>query len=134
MPKRKSKKQIITEAILLEIKKSNSQYYDLDYDNVMFKWWFTGRQEGLRLTDEGLSAFELADIEYYDCEFKQDGQSFHNFVLNLNKKIHCPYYIGVNKNEKEKRFFIRLFDSKIAMMLTLYGNIQEYLNSVKERR
>ena len=76
----------------------------------------------------------LAEIEFYDYEFKQDGQSYHTFVMELNKKIKCPYYIGVSQKEKTKSFYIRIFDSKIAMMLGLYGNLQDYLASVKVRR
>ena len=52
-----------------------------------------------------------------------------------SKKIKCPYYFGVNKNDmKEKEAYIRLYDSKIAMMVQLYGDIHSYLESVKARK
>jgi len=131
MNKRKSVKQLITEAVLAEIPKSHRLYHELPIEDVIFKWYFTGRQDGLRLTDAGLTAFQLADIAFYDYEFKQDGESYHKFVLDLNKKIKCPYYLGVNKKDSSKSLYIRLYDSKVAMMLGLYGNLQEYLKSVK---
>ena len=134
MSNRKSKKQLITEAVLAEIPKSHRIYHELPIEDVMFKWWFTGRQDGLRLTDEGVTAFELADIEFYDHEFKQEGKSYHNFILELNNKIKCPYYIGMSKKDKIKKFYLRLYDSKIAMMLTLYGDIHSYLESIKVRK
>ena len=134
MSKHKCVKQIITEAVLAEIPKSHRIYHELPIDSVMFKWWFTGRQEGLRLTDEGVTAFQLADIAFYDYEFKQDGKSYHSFIIELNKKIKCPYYIGVNKQDKTKSFYLRVYDSKIAMMLGLYGNLQEYLTSIKVKQ
>lgn len=134
MTKRKSLKEVITEAVLAEIPKSHRIYHELPLDQIIFKWWFTGRQEGLRLTDEGVTAFHLAEIAFYDYEFKQDGQSYHSFILELNKKIKCPYYLGVNKKDKTKSFYIRLYDSKIAMMLGLYGNLQEYLTATKVKR
>lgn len=130
----KSQKHRITEAVLAEIPKSHRIYHEMPVEQVIFKWWFTGRQEGLRLTEEGVTAFQLADIEFYDHEFKQDGQSYHNFILALNKKIKCPYYIGASKKGSEKFFYIRLYDSKIAMMIKLYGTLQEYLDSVKEKK
>lgn len=133
MIKRKSIKQQITEAVLAEIPKSHRIYHELPIEDVIFKWWVTGRQDGLRLTDEGLTAFQLADIEFYDYEFRQDGQSYHSFILELNKKIKCPYYLGVNKKDKSKSFYIRLYDSKIAMVLSLYGNLKEYLESINLR-
>lgn len=126
-------KQKITEAVLAEIPKSHRIYHELPLEDVIFKWWFTGRQKGLRLTDEGVTAFQLADIEFYDFSFKQDGQSYHSFILALNNKIKCPYYLGVNKLDKSKSFYIRLYDSKIAMLIGLYGNLKEYLDSIKDK-
>lgn len=125
----KSKKELITEALLKELPNSG-----LSLDRAIFLWWFTGRQEGLRLTDVGLAAFQQAEIEFYDHEFRQDGQSYYSFISELTKKIKCPYYIGVNKNDSGKKFYIRLYDSKIAMMVKLYGTLQEYLESTKELR
>ena len=134
MTNRKSVKQQITEAVLAEIPKSHRIYHELPIEAVIFKWWFTGRQDGLRLTDEGVTAFQLADIEFYDHEFSQEGQSYHSFIMSLNKKIKCPYYLGVNKKDKQKSFYIRLYDSKISMMVKLYGTLEEYLNSIKEKK
>jgi hypothetical protein len=134
MTAHKSIKQKITEAVLAEIPKSHRIYHELPLDDVVFKWWFTGRQDGLRLTDEGVTAFELADIEFYDYEFKAEGKSHHSFMLELNKKIKCPYYLGVNKKDKTRKFYIRLYDSKIAMMLGLYGTLEEYLQSIKVKK
>jgi hypothetical protein len=43
--------------------------------------------------------------------------------------------LGVNKIEgKKKQPYIRLYDSKIAMMIELYGDIVSYLDSVKVRK
>lgn len=134
MSNHKSTKLAITEAVLAEIPKFHRIYHELPLEDVMFKWWATGRQDGLRLTEEGVTAFQLAEIAFYDYEFKQEGQSYHSFVMELNKKINCPYYIGVNKATKTKSFYIRVYDSKVAMMLGLYGNLHDYLNSVKLKR
>ena len=55
--------------------------------------------------------------------------------MELNKKIKCPFFLGVNKIEgKKKQPYMRLYDSKIAMMIELYGNIVSYLDSVKVRK
>lgn len=130
MSKLVSIKQKITEAVLAEIPKSHRIYHELPLEDVIFKWWFTGRQDGLRLTDEGVIAFQLAEIEFYDYNFVQDGKSYHSFILELNKKIKCPYYLGANKKDKSKSLYIRLYDSKIAMMIGLYGTLKEYLESI----
>ena len=116
-------KQQLTEAILKEIPKSHRIYHEIPIDDVMFQWWYTVRLDGLRLTDYGVTAFQLADIEFYDHEFEQKDKNHHKLLLECAKKIKCPYYLGVNKRDKQHSFYIRLFDSKIAMMLGLYGTL-----------
>lgn len=129
MTSRKSKKQIITEIVLTEIRKRHNIYNDSTIEELVFDWWMTGHRDGLRLTDKGVSAFQLAELAYYDYSFEQSGQSWYSFVLETNKKINCPYYLGLNKSTKKA--YIRFYDSKIAMMVGLYGTLQEYLNSIK---
>lgn len=137
MSSRKSLKEKITEAVLAELPKESS-FHDLELDKVIFNWWWTGRQEGLRLTDAGNSAFELAEIEFYEYEFKiRQDVSMHSFVLELSKKVTCPYYLGVHKSTKESpkpKPYIRLYDSKVAMWVGLYGDFLEYLDATKNKR
>lgn len=128
MSRLKSKKEIITEKVLNCISDES-----INRERALFLWWFTGRQPGLRLTETGLKAFTLADFEFWDIEFEQDGQSYHSFIVELNRKIDCPYYLGVNKESKHKPiFYIRLWDSKIAMLIQIYGSLQNYLQSRKD--
>ena len=101
--------------------------------------WLTGRGgQGLRLSDEGLQLFELAKLEYYDFELgltlKRKNRKIiapEAFVQEIIKKIKCPYYLGVHKIRGEKgEPFIRVYDHQTAMMITLHGNLREYLDSV----
>ena len=56
-------------------------------------------------------------------------------MSDLGKKMKCPYFLGVNKVEAKKgKPYIRLYDSKIAMMLSLYGDLDSYLKSVRIRK
>lgn len=127
---KKSLKHIITETVL------NQADHQMTFDEAMQKWWMTMRQDtGLRLTDMGDLSFRFADIAFYDYDFDirlDDG--WHNFILDMNKKIKCPYYVGLNKTKDVKQPYIRLYDSKIAVMVSLYGNINDYLKSVKVRK
>lgn len=101
-------------------------------NKLYFDWWVTRRSgEGLRLTEKGLEAFELAEITYYDYDIKiDDKQKFYNLVIELGKKIKCPFYLGF-KNKSYRSAYIRLYDSKIATLVSLYGGIKEYINSTK---
>ena len=134
MTSSKSHKLIITEAVLAEL--PSSQSVDSTADGLMMRIWMSGRQDGLRLTEYGDFIFRMAEIEYYQSDFKlREGTSEHAYVMEINKKIKCPFYLGVNKIEgKKKKPYIRLYDSKIAMMIELYGNIVSYLDSVKVRK
>jgi hypothetical protein len=128
----KSLKETITEVVLAQLPESLHNEKNTTVDKLLFRWWMTGRQDGLRLTDIGDLAFRTADIEYYQYELKlQPETQYHAYILELNKKIKCPYYMGVNKDGKKAFPYIRFYDSKIAMMISLYGNVNEYLDSIK---
>lgn len=127
MTKPKPLKQQITEVVLKEIPKEHTFIHELALDKVMFKWWMTGRQEGLRLTDVGATGFQLADIAYYEFEIKDNGKSWYTFTRELGKKLKCPYYI----TSRDKKPIIRIYDSKIAVMVNLYGELNGYLDSIK---
>ena len=134
MSERKPLKQIITEAVLAEL--PNNHSVDSSADSLMMRIWVSGRQDGLRLTEYGDFLFRMAEIEYYQCDFKlREGTSEHAYVMEINKKIKCPFFLGVNKIEgKKKQPYMRLYDSKISMMIELYGDIVSYLDSVKVRK
>lgn len=105
-------------------------------DDLMFEWWLSGRSGlSLRLTDEGMNAFSLANITYYS--FELDMKLFSNivqyeiFLKKMSKKLACPYYLGVKKYKENKNPHILLYDNKIAMLVSLYGSVIEYIDSVK---
>jgi hypothetical protein len=135
MSKRKTLKETITEVVLAQLPDSLIQEKNSSVDKLLFKWWMTGRQDGLRLTDVGDLAFRTAEIEFYQYELKiQPETQYHAYILELNKKIKCPYYMGLNKDGKKSFPYIRFYDSKIAMMVSLYGNVNEYLDSIKVKK
>lgn len=131
-------KEQITEAVLNEIPEGIIPS-SMPLDDIVFKTWLTGRGgQGLRLSDEGLKLFELAKLEYYDFELGLDPKTMHKrrivapeaFIQEIIKKIKCPYYLGVHKlRGKKGEPFIRVYDHKTAMMITMYGNLREYLDS-----
>jgi hypothetical protein len=131
---KKSVKVIITEAVQNQLPAIANDKSSIA-DSILTKWWASGRQDGLRLTEWGDMNFRLAEIEYYQADFKlREGTSHHAYLLELNKKIKCPYYLGVNKDSKSKQTYIRFYDSKIAMMVELHGNLNDYLDSIKVRK
>ena len=103
----------------------------------MFKWWQGGRSSSsLRLSEEGFNAFTKAKIAYYEFPLfsnKTDISGILNnpssYILSLSKKIKCPFYIMKLRKDAKTEPTIRIYDDKIAMLMTLYGSLQEYLDS-----
>ena len=101
---------------------------------LQFLWWTTGRSSpSLRLSEEGKLAFDLASITFYDYPLildKDQKKTFNHrkFALELSKKILCPYYVGL-KTKNKNSAYIRVYDGKVAMLIAIYGNIWDYLQS-----
>lgn len=131
----KTKKEI-TELVLKELPDTAANIWkESSLDSVIFRWWQTGRGgSGLRLSEQGMQAFAIANLAHYDfmLDTKKAKDDWNNFINKLTKKLACPYYLGVKKNsDGNKQPFIRIYDHKIAMMLTLYGDVHEYIDSIK---
>jgi|LakMenEpi03Aug12_release.lakeMendotaPanAssembly.Ray.scaffolds.fasta_scaffold177822_2 hypothetical protein len=119
-----SKKEI-TKAVLDSIPKEINPYHytDLNFDKLIFDWWFTPSNPCLRLTDIGENGFRLADIEYYEFDWPAEMKvALPKTLLYLCKKIKCPYYISAYKK-------IRVYDNSIAIMVKLHGGIFDYVSS-----
>ena len=127
------KKEKITEIVLSNLKHID-EYANVTVDKIFLRWWMTGRlSNGMRLTDEGKNCFELADIAHYRFDFSFMNRSPQHVILSLSTHIDCPYYIGIEIENKVKKPYIRLYDHKIAMMVSLYGNINDYLISMENK-
>lgn len=136
------RKYEITEKLLSEFSKLYAHYDNITAEDLMIKWWKTGRNFGLRLTDEGRDAFDLAGIEYHDVvythrEILKRNTGPYGFILEISKKIKCPYYLGARRNSdwhlnglalQQTELYIRLYDSRIAMLVMLHGSLSDYLS------
>lgn len=128
-----SVKRRITKAVIESVNEN------LDVEKAMKTFWLDIRNEGgLRLTDVGDSFFKRADLECFEFPFrvqriidKEPIYSYQNLMLDLSLKVPCPYYIGRYKPSEP---YIKIYDSKIAMMINLYGNIYEYLKNSQLKR
>ena len=129
MSDRKKLKYTITRAVMDQLPSNN-----IPIETIISDWWFTKSGDSLRLTPQGDFNFRQAQIEYFDLPVKVKKTNWYKFLSECNKKIKCPYYFSVNKDTESKEPFVRLYDSKIAMMLALYGDIESYLESVRIRQ
>lgn len=122
-------KQKIVNAVLKQL----PEQLRIPEDDAMNSWWLNIRQEGgLRLSDMGDQVFRTADIEYFEFPMNPSThESWVHVMIDLNNKLKAPYYIALLS---KKTPLIRIYDSKVAMMIGLYGNIFEYLKSIKNKR
>ena len=99
------------------------------YDLHGFGWWANPRKNGgLGLTRPGDEAFKMAKLESYD--FSAAGRMTSRFCALLNRKLKCPHYIFMNGNDK---LTVRIYDSRIAMIIGLAGSIERYLEHQTHR-
>lgn len=125
----KSLKATITEAVSQQLPDDN-----IPIEKLISEWWFTKSGESLRLSPTGDMKFREAEIEFFDLPLNIVHDSWYGFIVDCGKKLKCPFYIGIKKNKGPDGPFIRLYDSKIAMMMTLYGDIYGYLGSIQSRK
>ena len=96
--------------------------------SVMHAWWFNIRRNGgMRLTSQGYHVFveELA-LENYSYEIDNPLLFNQQTILKLDRKMQMPYYIHAVKGIPKKIVF---FGSKEAVMVNLYGNLQQFLDN-----
>jgi len=128
-------KETVTKAVLQNL--PNSAYHSLPVDKVIFLWFVGGRSgSNWQLKQEGEDCFQHAEIEYYDFDLfpqgvkKIKGTDAKNILKNLQKKITSPYFLSVKiDNQKPKIPFVRVYDNKLAMMISLYGNVTDFIGS-----
>lgn len=138
-------KQEITQVVLKQLPK-NSVWFTLPEDKILFRWWASGRSgSSLRLTNEGALAFESANIAYYDFPVVFDATKPNSCLLNggrgfllmLSKKMKCPYWISTKRDTSQANINrgvgveVRVYDHQIAMMISIFNDIHEYLDSIK---
>jgi hypothetical protein len=122
-------KELITQTVLEQLADDM-----VTFEYAMKNWWQNPRRDGpLRLTQIGDLNFRHAKLEFHDHPISTKNKSYYQFIMELSKKIKCPYYIDVEPSEKGNKPYIRLYDDRISMMLTLYGDLDTYLNSVRSR-
>lgn len=105
-------------------------------NQLLFKYFVTGRSTSLRLTEEGKNLFLEADIAHYD--FHINKKISLPQLIKLGNKITCPFYIGLEYSTEKKipiirrpDIYIRIYDHKIATLVTLYGDFVTYIDKLK---
>ena len=102
----------------------------ISVDSAIPTWWFNLRRNGgMRLTVLGYRVFtEQLDLEHYSYPVEDPLLFTQHTILKLDRKMQMPYYIHAVKGIPKQ---ISFFGSKEAVMVTLYGNLQQFLDNYR---
>ena len=93
------------------------------------EWWYDSRNgKGFRITDSAHDCLTHFGIESYIFDINADLIRKPQLLLGLDRKITCPYYLGVKKPCR-----LVLFGSQDAVMLALYNDIELFLKGTRPR-
>jgi hypothetical protein len=95
---------------------------------AMVAWWFNIRHRGgMRLTGIGYRTFtEDLNLEHYSYPIDDPLLFNQRTILKLDRKMQMPYYIHAVKGIPKRIVF---FGSQEAVMINLYGNLQQFLDN-----
>jgi len=106
-------------------------------EQAMITWWANIRSEGgMRLTHHGYNIMhDVLKLESWQLDLSEtdDAKMFRSRVtkraiLAMDRKLQWPYYLDFNARKKTRR--IIFFGSREAMMATMYGDLQKWLDSL----
>ena len=81
----------------------------------------------MRLTGPGYQIFvDKLDIARYEFAITDPHSFNQHVILSLDKKMQMPYYISATKGIPKKIVF---FGSREAVMVNLYGNLEQFLDN-----
>ncbi len=121
----RDKHKITTELVML-LPESSS----MSVNTAMRTWWFNIRKNGgMRLTGVGFAAFiKDLNLEHYEYAISDPMRFNQQTILDLDRKMQMPYYISATKGIPKKIVF---FGSREAVMVNLYGNLQQFLDNYR---
>jgi hypothetical protein len=99
-------------------------------NSALSAWWFNIRKNGgMRLTAIGYDVLtHKLDIEHYSYKINNPLIFNKRLILKLDRKMQMPYYIHAVKGIPKSVIF---FGSREAVMVNLYGNLEQFLDSYR---
>ena len=100
---------------------------NISLESIQIQWWHDARPNGgWRLSWAGLVDFtDVLHVESWDFDFvSREIQPW--MLLKLKKHLTVPYYITDNR----KHTRLTVLDSKQAVMINLYGEVEKWIKSL----
>jgi hypothetical protein len=97
-----------------------------DVQQILYRMRIRKKEKGgLRLTEQGFTCFQQADIKFYRVQFDQKLEYTNQLVIWLDRYIDCPFYIT------NKEIFV--FNEKMAIQLVLFSGNVAHFTSIKAK-
>lgn len=121
-------RDMITEKILSIL---TPEYSVKELHDAKVTWWKNFRNTGgYGLTVAGARAFEQADLDFVEFDDGPSDVMLNNALgLLLDSKMVTPYYFYI----ADRRRKIRIYDSRVVMLIGLYDTVSAYLQSLERR-
>jgi hypothetical protein len=102
----------------------------VNLESALPSWWFNLRRNGgMRLTSTGYQTLaEDLELEHYSYNIDDPHTFNKQLILKLDRKMQMPYYIHAVKGIPKKIVF---FGGKEAVMVNLYGNLEQFLDNYR---
>ena len=102
----------------------------ISIEEAMLLWYTNIRNNGgFRLTQNGLQAMKILGLESWSVKLNDIKITMDKkLLLALDRKLTYPYFIDYKKTE------IVFYSSKEAVMATMYGSINNWLDHMPQRR
>jgi hypothetical protein len=102
----------------------------VNLESALPSWWFNLRRNGgMRLTSTGYQTLaEDLELEHYSYNIDDPHTFNKQLILKLDRKMQMPYYIHAVKGIPKKIIF---FGGKEAVMVNLYGNLEQFLDNYR---
>ena len=102
----------------------------VNLESALPSWWFNLRRNGgMRLTSTGYQTLaEDLELEHYSYNIDDPHTFNKQLILKLDRKMQMPYYIDAVKGIPKKIIF---FGGKEAVMVNLYGNLEQFLDNYR---
>lgn len=107
------------------------EIHRISVDEAVVQWWVNLRSSGgLRLTHQGFRALkDHLGLEHWDYSINDPRSVLtKRLILDMDRRIQWPWFI----DSKPRRLIF--FNSRDAMMITLYDDLRAWLDSLVDKK
>lgn len=104
------------------------EYTEADLIAARLRWWGNIRSSGgLGLSEAGHEAFQRANLEHYTFLVDISLPTIYVIAIRVDRALPSPHILRYI----DRKRYITVYDSRVAMMIQLHGSFMSYLESLE---